>query len=103
MDSSITRAEYDEFKLRMEDENRRQNHRIDTLEKTVEQIHALTIAVEKLASSVEQMAQAQAEFNERLKAIENRDGEMWRKAIGYLLTAAAAALVTAIAAKLGTM
>ena len=48
MDTPITRAEHDEFverikesHKRLEDEDRRQNHRIDELEGTVRQISSL--------------------------------------------------------------
>lgn len=66
MDTTISRAEHEEFVRRMEaenkrleDEDRRQNHRIDELEETMRQIGALTTSVEKLAVSMERMAKEQ--------------------------------------------
>ena len=97
----ISRAEHEEFKRRMEDENHRQNHRIDALEKTVEQIHALTIAVEKLAANVERMVEEQKQQGERLTVMENRDGEMWRKVVGYILTALASSGMTYLFTQFG--
>lgn len=94
MDTPITRAEHDEFverikesHKRLEDEDRRQNHRIDELEETVRQIGALTTSVEKLAVSMEGMLREQEQQGKRLEALEGRDGEMWRKVTGYLITA----------------
>lgn len=94
MDTSISRAEHEEFVKRMEaenkrlaDEDNRQNHRIDELEDTVRQIGALTTSVEKLAVSIESMVKEQEQQGKRLKALEGRDGEMWRKVTGYLITA----------------
>ena len=96
MGDAVGRKEFDEFKLRLEDQKSRWDKRLEMLENNVQQIHALTANIEKLTISVQNMAQAQAEYGERLKAIENRDGEMWRKLIGYILTALASAVMTFI-------
>ena len=96
MDNPVSRAEVKEIENRLDAENERQNHRLNALEETVKQIHALTVSVEKLAVSVERMTKEQAGQNERLKAIENRDGELWRKIVGYALTAGAGFLLASI-------
>ena len=96
MDNPVSRAEVKEIESRLDAENERQNHRLNALEETVKQIHSLTISVEKPALSVERMAKEQAGQNERLKAIENRDGELWRKIMGYALTAGAGFLLASI-------
>ena len=96
MDNPVSRAEMKEIESRLDAENERQNHRLNALEETVKQIHALTVSVEKLAVSVERMTKEQAGQNERLKAIENRDGELWRKIVGYALTAGAGFLLASI-------
>lgn len=83
----ITRAEHQEFVKRMDEANHRQNKRIDSIEENVRQIGALTTSVEKLALSMESMVKEQEQQGVRLEALENRDGEMWRKVTGYLITA----------------
>ena len=83
----ISREEYEEYKNRIEQEDRRQNKRIDELENTTKQISALTISIEKLAQSVESMVKEQEAQGKRLVSLENRDGEMWRKITGYVITA----------------
>lgn len=87
MDVPITRAEHDEFVKRIEAEEHRQNRRLDILEESVRQNGELTVSVERLATSVEQMAKEQAHQGERLETLESRDGEQWRKVSGYLITA----------------
>ena len=87
MDGGSTRAEHDEFAKRQDDENHRQNRRIEELEETVRQIGALTTSVEKLASSMESMVKEQEKQGKRLEVLEGRDGEMWRKVTGYFITA----------------
>ena len=101
MESCIERREFDEFKQRLEEQKARWDRRIDTLEQSVGKIHSLTTSVEKLAQSIEHMAQEQAEMNERLKTIENRDGEMWRKIASYGITAILGAVIAFFFSRFG--
>ena len=101
MGDAVGRNEFAEFQKRLEDQKSRWDKRLETLENNVQQIHALTANIEKLTISVQNMAQAQAEYGERLKAIENRDGEMWRKIVGYALTAGAGFLLAALLHRAG--
>lgn len=87
MENGISREEHDEFTRRMEDEHKRINHRVAELEETVRQIGELTASVQRLAQSVESMAKSQSRQEARLEELENRDGEMWRKVSGYVITA----------------
>ena len=98
MDGSapITRAEHNEFAKRLEEENRRQDKRIELLERSVREIGALTTSVEKLAMSVESMVKEQAKQGERLEALEARDGEKWRKPASVLVSAIAGFLLAQI-------
>lgn len=89
----ISRVEHEEFRRsmdsenkRLEDENKRQNHRIDKLEETVKQIAAISTSVEKLATNMENMLKEQVSQGKRLATLENRDGDMWRKIVGYAVT-----------------
>ena len=45
MDTPITRAEHEEFRRRLEEENRRQDKRIELLEESTRQIGGLTTSV----------------------------------------------------------
>lgn len=101
MDTPITRAEHEEFKRRLEEENARQNKRITVLEETVRQINNLTVSVEKLAISVESMAKEQKEQGIKLETLESRDGEKWRTVSSYVLTAIAGAVVAFIMSNIG--
>ncbi len=94
MDDVITRFEHEEFRRsmeaenkRLEDENPRQNRRLDILEGTVKQISDISASVEKLALNMENMLKEQISQGKRLTDLESRDGEMWRKAVSYALTA----------------
>lgn len=87
MDSPITRAEHEEFRRRMEEEHNRQNSRIKLLEEQTKQVTDIAISVRELVLSVKQMAETQKEQSEKLEKLEERDGEMWRKVVGYIVTA----------------
>ncbi len=101
MEDTISRREHDEFAKRIEAEENRQNRRIELLEESVKQNAELTLSVGKLATSVEQMAKEQAHQGERLETLESRDGEMWRKVTGYIVTAVAGIVVGFIFTQIG--
>lgn len=86
MDGALSRAEHIEFAKRMEDEHTRQNKRISELEKAVESNNKLLISVERLALSMQTMQKEQADQGERLEKLESKDGENWRKLVGYIGT-----------------
>lgn len=97
----ISREEHGEFCHRMEDEHRRQNRRIELLEETTRQIGTLATSVEKMALSLQSMVREQEQQGERLEALEGRDGEMWRKVVGYLATAVVGIVVGYIFRQIG--
>lgn len=101
MDTPITRAEHEEFRRRLEEENKRQDKRIELLENNVEKMGALTASVEKLAQSMEGMLKEQEKQGKRLETLEGRDGEMWRKVTGYIVTAIIGIVVGYIFTQLG--
>lgn len=101
MDEFVSQKEHEEFSRRMEDEHRRINHRLKDLEETVREVGKLTASVEKLAQSVQQMAKSQGRQEERLEELEGRDGEMWRKVTGYVITAVISIVVGYIFAQIG--
>lgn len=82
----ISRAEHEEFRKRIEAEDNRQNRRLEIIEKNVQQIQELVTSVEKMAISLQSMVKEQEQQGQRLEALENRDGEMWRKVTGYIVT-----------------
>ena len=93
MDAPISRAEHEEFRRSMElanenlaSENRRQNRRLDILEENAKQNTAMVANVERLAVNMENMLKVQEQQGGRLEALEDRDGENWRAAAGYVLT-----------------
>ena len=113
MATAIERAEHDEFERRMEvelkrlaDEDARQNKRLDKLEDNlnqviIQQLTSLTTTIEKLNLSVSNILKEQAEISKRVEKLESRDGEMWRTAVKYALTALIGGLVGSAFTRLG--
>lgn len=87
MDEPISRAEHEEFAKRIDAQEKRQDKRLEMLENTVREIGALTLSVQRLAQSLESMVEEQERQGRRLQALEDRDGEKWRKLMGYIATA----------------
>ena len=104
----ISRQEHEEFRRsmesenkRLEEENDRQNHRLNALEETIKQVAAISTSVEKLALNMENMLKEQVSQGKRLKTLKGRDGEMWRKVVGYVITAIAGIVVGFLFKQLG--
>ena len=89
MGEPIEREEHDEFRRRMEEAHKRQDRRLELLEEEIRETKKMAGSVERLATNMENMAKEQARQGERLDALEGRDGEMWRKVVGYIATAVA--------------
>ena len=113
MDTPITRAEHEAFSdlmkaenKRLEEENKRQDKRLEMLENNMQQIITqqltnLTATIERLNLSVSNILKEQSEFSERLKKLENRDGDMWRMVIKYAITAIVGGAVTFALTRIG--
>lgn len=101
MDSPITRAEHEEFRRRLEEENKRQDKRISLLEESTEKLHSLNSSIEKLAANMESMLKEQLRQGKRLEVLENRDGEMWRKVVSHIITVAIGLIVGYVFTRIG--
>lgn len=102
MDSTpITRAEHEEFCKRVEAEDNRQNKRLENLEEQTKQFTDLVLSVRELAQSVKQLAEIQKAQGVKLDELESRDGEMWRRVSGYVITSIIGLVVGYLFHKLG--
>ena len=82
----VSKAVHEEFVKRMEDENKRQNARLQSLETAVKEIGQLTISVEKMAISLENMVKEQKSQGDRLTKIEQRPVDKWDTLIKCVIT-----------------
>lgn len=94
MDEPISRAEQRNLPGCIDAQEKRQDRRLELLEENVREIGALTVSVQKLAQSLQSMVKEQEQQGRRLRALESRDGEKWRKLMGYIATALTSGAVT---------
>lgn len=86
MDTPITRAEHEEFRRRIEEEEHRQNRRLEVIEGNIAELMKLTASIERLATNMENMLKEQERQGDRLETLEARDGKKWRQVSGYAIT-----------------
>lgn len=113
MDEPISRAEHEAFSelmkaenKRIEEENNRQNKRLELLENNMQhiisqQLTTLTATIERLNLSVSNILKEQSEISDRLKKLENRDGDMWRTVVKYIVTAVVGGVITFALTRIG--
>ena len=97
----VSLREHNEFSKRSEEHDKRQDARIELLEKNVENLKVLNASIEKLAVNMENMYKEQKDQGERLESLEDRDGEMYRKVVGYIATTVVGILIGFIFQQIG--
>lgn len=90
----ITRFEFDERNKRMEDENNRQNHRIDKLEKIADQLTDMAASIKAMVVTMQSMQKEQERQGLRLDDIERKPADNWNQLIYTIIAMAATAAVT---------
>ncbi len=83
----VSHAEYSVTVKRFEDEERRQNQRLESLESDVKEIHQLALSVNAMAISVDGLTKEIAKQSLRLEKIEAEPGEKWNKAVWIVISA----------------
>lgn len=97
----LSKELHDEFAKRMEEEHTRQNKRIANLETKLEENNKLLSSVERLAISVENMQKQLTTQGLKIDELESRDGESWRKFVGYVISAVVGGVIVFVFKKLG--
>ena len=93
--------EHEEYAKRIEEEQKRQDKRIEAIEEAQKTNNRLLLSVEKLAMSMEDMKDEQKNQGERLEALESRDGEKWRKAEWAIISGIIMAVVGYVLGNVG--
>lgn len=97
----ITRFEVDERLKRVDDENNRQNHRIDKLEKIADQLTDMAASIKAMVVTMQSMQKEQERQGERLDDIERKPADNWNQLVYSLIAMVATAAVTYIITKGG--
>lgn len=101
MEDNITRGEFTAEVKRIDDENNRQNHRIDALEKVVDKINDLAGSIKEMTVSMGSMQKELEKQGQKLDAIEAEPGDNWKALIRTIITVAASAIIGFFLAKGG--
>lgn len=101
MEDCISRVECKTCQDKYDEINNMQNKRLDALEENVKQIQSLTISVEKMAVSIEQMTKELSKQGERLEAIEKEPAQKWKQASWIVLSVILTAFITFALTKVG--
>lgn len=101
MDEYVRTEVFDERLRRVDDENNRQNHRIDRLETALDRLNDLAASIQMLAQNMAQMKEELHRQGDRLDAIEKEPAEKWRKLVWLIITGIAGAVIGFIVSKIG--
>ena len=101
MDEFVRSEVFDERLKRVDDENNRQNKRIDRLEGSLERLNDLATSIQMLAQNMAQMKDELKRQGEKLDTIEKEPAEKWKKFTWLVVTAVAGAVVGFVLSKLG--
>lgn len=97
----ITRLEFDERNKRIDDENNRQNHRLDKLEKIADQLTDMAASIKTMAVTMQGMQKEQERQGKRLDDIERKPADNWNQLVYSIIAMVATAAITYIITKGG--
>lgn len=101
MDEYVRMDVFDERQKRVDDEQTRQNHRIEHLEKALDRLNDLAASIQILAQNMASMKDELHRQGERLEKIEAEPAEKWKKLVWLIITGIAGAVVGFIVSKIG--
>ena len=97
----ITRLEFEERGKRIDDENNRQNHRLDKLERIADQLTDMAASIKTMAVTMQGMQKEQERQGQRLEKIEQEPADNWNKVVSTVITVLVTAAVTWLITKGG--
>lgn len=97
----ISRPEHEEFVKRMDEANERQSKRISILEDTVRNFAQVQASMQKMETIMDSTLKEIEKQGKRLERLEAKDGEMWRKVVGYIITAIVGIMIGFVFKQLG--
>lgn len=92
----LLKAVHDEFANRMNEEDRRQNARLDALERGLQEIGKITTNVEVLAANIQAMTAEIKRQGERIESIEEKPVKRWDAVVTGIIGAIVGAIGAAI-------
>ena len=101
MDEFVRTDIFDERLMRVDDENTRQNKRIDKLEGALDKLNELASSVQVMAQNIATMTQELKRQSDRLEEIEKEPADKWKKLTWLVITGVVGAVVGFALSKIG--
>lgn len=101
MDEFVRTDIFDERLKRVDDENARQNKRIDKLEGALDKLNELASSVQVMAQNIATMTQELKRQSDRLEKIEQEPADKWKKLTWLVITGVVGAVVGFALSKIG--
>ena len=101
MDEFVRTDVFDARLKAVDDENSRQNHRIDKLEGALDKLNELASSVQLMANNIATMTTELKRQSDRLEEIEKEPAEKWKKFTWLIVTAVAGGIIGFLLSKLG--
>lgn len=89
----VTEKEFNLATKRIDEENQRQNDRIDSLERNYQIVNQLSLHMERLATNMEAMAKELARQGTKLNELEMKPAKRWDLVITSIITGVVGVLV----------
>ena len=96
MSEFVTIEVHKEFEKRVEEENDRQNHRLNSLEVGLKEVNKIAGSVERLVAQIETLTKEISKQGERLEEIEKKPAKRWDVVITGAISAIVGALMAAM-------
>lgn len=100
-DEYITRPEHDEFKRRLEDEEARQNRRLEVMENRVDKLIDMQASLAVMQAGIDSISQEVKRIGTEVDAIKQEPADKWRKATWIIVTVVLTAAVTFFLSRMG--
>lgn len=104
----LTRREHEEFAKRMDeanarrdDEDKRQNKRLDRVEQSIEKFNEMVAAIQQLTVQMKNMNDTLVNQGESIRTLEQKPAKRWESVVSDVIKLLVAALFGFIAARLG--
>ena len=85
----------EEFKKRIDDEEARQNRRIDSLETKVDKLIENNTAIQLVQQKLDLVAEDVKKVGQEVEALKNEPADNWKKAVWIVISVIITAVVTA--------
>ena len=101
MDDYITRPEHDEFKKRLEDEESRQNRRLEVIENRVDKLIDMQASLAVMQAGIDSISESVKRIGTEVDALKSEPAQNWHKAVWIVFTVIVTAVITYILSKAG--